>query len=41
MEERNRGKWFLGIVENVIVGIDGVVRGVVLCLGKFYIEWVV
>lgn len=37
-EERNRGKWPLGIVENVIVGTDGVVRGAVLRSGKSHIE---
>ena len=32
-EERNRGKWPLDIVENVIVGTDGMVCIVVLWLG--------
>ena len=26
-DEKNRGKWKIGIVEKVIRGIDGVVRG--------------
>ena len=33
-EERNRGKWLLGIVKNLIVGTDGIVRGVVFHSGK-------
>ena len=37
-EERNGGKWPLGIVENLIVGTDGVVRGAVLPSGKSRIE---
>ena len=37
-KERNRGKWPLGIVENLIVGTDGVVRGAVLRSGKSRIE---
>lgn len=38
VEERDRGKWPLGIVENVIVGTDGIVRGAVLRSGKSRIE---
>lgn len=37
-EERNRGKWPLGIVERLIVGNDGVVRGARLRAGKSHVE---
>ena len=37
-DERNRGKWPLGIVENLKVDTDGVVRGAVLRSGKSRIE---
>ena len=37
-QERNRGKWPLGIVEDLIVGTDGVIRGAVLRVGKSRIE---
>ena len=37
-EERNRGKWPLGMVEKVIVSTDGIVRGAVLRSGKPRIE---
>ena len=37
-EERNRGKWPLGIVEDLIVGTDGVVKGAILRPGKSRIE---
>ena len=37
-EEKNRGKWPLGIVENLIVGNDGVVRGARLRAGKSHVE---
>ena len=37
-EEKNRGKWPLGIVEELITGNDGVVRGARLCTGKSHIE---
>ena len=37
-EERNRGKWPLGIVKNLLVGTDGIVREVVLRSGKSLIE---
>ena len=42
-EERNtvRDKWPLGVVENVIVGSDGIVRGAVLRSVKSHIERVV
>ena len=37
-EERNRGKWNLGIVVKLIIGRDGVVRAVKLRAGKSYLE---
>ena len=37
-QERKRGKWPLGIVEDLIVGTDGVVRGAALRYGKSRIE---
>ena len=37
-DERNRGKWQLGIVEDLIEGRDGVVRGVKLRKGKNTVE---
>lgn len=37
-EDKNRGKWPLGIIESLIVGNDGVVRGVKLRAGKSYVE---
>ena len=37
-QERNRGKWPLGIVEDLIVGTDGAIRGAVLRAGKSRIE---
>ena len=37
-EDKNRGKWPLAIVEDLIVGNDGVVRGARLCTGKSYVE---
>eukprot|EP00794_Sanderia_malayensis_P007573 gene7573-biopygen6100 len=37
-EDRNRGKWNLGIVEELISGKDGVVRGARLRAGKSYWE---
>ena len=37
-EERNRGKWKLGIVETLIPGRDGVFRAVKLRAGKSYLE---
>ena len=37
-EERNRGKWRFGIVEQSIQGRDGVVRGARLRAGKSYLE---
>lgn len=38
IEDKNRGKWSLGIIENLIIGNDGVVRGVKLRVRKFYVE---
>ena len=37
-EDKNRGKWPLAIVEDLIVGNDGVVRGARLRTGKSYVE---
>ena len=37
-EERNRGKWKIGIVEQLIQGRDGVVRGARLRVGTSYLE---
>ena len=37
-DERNRGKWKLGIVEKLIPGRDQVVRAVRLRAGKSYLE---
>ena len=37
-EDKSRGKWPLGIIENLIVGNDGVVRGAKLRAGKSYME---
>ena len=37
-EDRNRGKWPLGIIENLIVGNDGIARGARLRAGKSYVE---
>ena len=37
-DERNRGKWNLGIVQRLIPGRDGVVRAVKLRAGKSYLE---
>ena len=36
--DNNRGKWPLGIIESLIVGNDGVVRGAKLRAGKSYME---
>lgn len=40
-EERNRGKWSIGIVVKFIKGYDGVVRGVRLRVGKSYLEYAI
>ena len=37
-EERNRGKWSIGIVVKLLEGRDGVVRGARLRAGKSYLE---
>ena len=37
-DERNRGKWKMGIVEELITGRDGVVRGAKLRAGKSRLE---
>lgn len=37
-DERNRNKWKLGIVESLIEGRDGVVRGVKLRAGKGHLQ---
>ena len=37
-DERNRGKWKMGIVEELITGRDGVVRGAKLRAGKSHLE---
>ena len=37
-EEKNRGKWKLGIVDRLIPGRDGIVRAVRLRAGKSYLE---
>ena len=37
-EERNRGKWSIGIVVKLIRGRDGVVQGARLRAGKSYLE---
>ena len=37
-ESRNRNSWKLGIVERLIVGCDGIVRGAKLRAGKGVLE---
>lgn len=37
-EEKNRGKWKIGVVTDLIPGKDGVVRAVKLRAGKSYLE---
>ena len=37
-EDRNRGKWNIGIVEEMIKGRDGIVRVVKLRAGKSHLE---
>ena len=37
-DERNRGKWKLGIVEKLVPGTDGVVRAVRLRAGRSYLQ---
>ena len=37
-QERNRSSWPLGIVEQLIAGRDGVVRGAKLRVGRSHVE---
>ena len=37
-DEKNRGKWPLGIVTELVLGRDGVVRAVKLRAGKSFLE---
>ena len=37
-EEKNRGKWPLGVVDKLFNGRDGIVRGVKLRAGKTFLE---
>ena len=37
-EERNRGKWPLGVIVQLIIGRDGIVRGARLRAGKGHLE---
>ena len=37
-EERNRGRWKIGVVDKLIPGTDGVVRAVRLRAGNFFLE---
>ena len=37
-DEKNRGKWKIAIVYQLLKGEDGVIRGVCLCAGKSYLE---
>ena len=37
-DERNRGKWKIGIIEPLFEGRDGIVRGARLRAGKSYLE---
>ena len=37
-DDRNRSKWKIGIVSELITGRDGVVRGAKLRAGKYYLE---
>ena len=37
-EQRNRGKWQIGIIESFVIGRDGVIRGARLRAGKSYLE---
>ena len=37
-EECNRGKWKIGVVEHLIRGRNGVIRGAQLSAGKTHIE---
>ena len=40
-DERNRGKWNVGIVVKLIKGRDGVVRAARLRAGKSFLEWAI
>lgn len=40
-ENRNRGKWNIGIVLKFIKGCEGVVRAARLRAGKSYLEWAI
>ena len=37
-DERNRGKWKIGVIDTLIKGRDGIVRAVRLRAGKSYLE---
>ena len=37
-EERNRGKWSLGVIEELYPGRDGIIRAAKLRAGKSYLE---
>jgi hypothetical protein len=37
-EEKNRGKWKIGVVERLVVGKDGIVRGAKLRVGQNTLE---
>ena len=37
-DDRNRGRWDIGIVEKLIVGKDGVVRAATLRAGKSFLQ---
>ena len=37
-EERNRGRWKVGVISSLIVRRDGVVRAARVHAGKFFIE---
>ena len=37
-DERNRAKWKIGIVKELITGVDGVVRGAILRAGRDHLE---
>ena len=37
-DERNRGKWKIGVIHTLIKGRDGIVRAVWLRAGKSYLE---
>ena len=37
-DERNKGKWKIGVIERLIEGRDGIVRAVRLRAGKSYLE---